>query len=418
MEAQLMLERANILLQQNRISDAEAQIRKALEQEPRNSHALAMLSRCYLSTRQYERAIDTIRDAISLAPNEGFYFYLLGFAQYKINQNFAAIQTLQKAIQLNPYAGEYFGLLAFLFIDERRFEEALSKANEGLALEADNITCLNARATALNKLRRTGDAIVSMNAALAQDPENEVTHNTVGWNLLERGRNNDAQNHFMEALRINPDYSGAKAGLKESLKSKLLLYKWLLQYSFWVRNQSKTVRVALPIGFYIAFRTLIGLTEGNEHTEAIAWILGAIYLLFVFTSWTIGSIANFVLLFHPLGKYSLSNTERWGALNTVCALLAGVVAIALSGFGNGTSYETAIIPVGIICISLALPLGRIEYPVTFKNKTWKQKYAVGLIAFAFISLIVVTIAPSIFLTLFFIYIVAFVIYNWSGAVSA
>jgi hypothetical protein len=219
-------------------------------------------------------------------------------------------------------------------------------------------------------------------------------------------------------LRINPDYSGAKSGLKESLKKKLLLYKRLLQYSFWVRNQSKTVRVALPIGFYIAFRTLIGLTEGNEHTETIAWILGAIYLLFVFTSWTIGSIANFVLLFHPLGKYSLSNTERWGAINTVCALLAGVVAIALSGFGNGTSYETAIIPVGIICISLALPLGRIEYPVTFKNKTWKQKYAVGLIAFAFISLIVVTIAPSIFLTLFFIYIVAFVIYNWSGAVSA
>ena len=418
MEAQLMLERANILLQQNRFSDAETQIRRALEQEPRNSHALSMLSRCYLSTRQYEKATETLRDAISIAPNESFYFYLLGFAQYKMNQNFAAIQTLQKAIQLNPYAGEYFGLLAFLLIDERRFEEALSKANEGLALEADNITCLNARATALNKLRRTDDAIDSMNAALAQDPENEVTHNTVGWNLLERGRNNDAQKHFMEALRINPDYSGAKSGLKESLKSKLVLYKWLLQYSFWVRNQSKAVRVALPIGFYIAFRTLISLSEGNEHTETIAWILGAIYLLFVFTSWTIGSIANFVLLFHPLGKYSLSNTERWGAIATVSALVAGIAAVALSGLAGGTSYEPGIIPVGIICISLALPFGRIEYPVSFKDKTWRQNYALGLIAFAIGTLVIYAIVPSIFLTLFFIYIVAFIIYNWSGAVSA
>jgi tetratricopeptide (TPR) repeat protein len=418
MEAQLMLDRANILLQQSRFADAETHIRQALEQEPRNDHALSLLSRCYLSTQQYQKAIDAIKDAISIAPNDSFYFYLLGFAQYKINQNLAAIATLNRAIELNPYAGEYFGLLAFLFIEERKFEEALSKANEGLSLEADNLTCLNARATALNKLRRTNDAIDTMNTALAQDPDNEVTHNTVGWNLLERGRNKDAQNHFMEALRINPNFTGARSGLKESLKSKLLLYKWLLQYSFWLHNQGKRMRIALPIALYIVFRTLIALTDGNENTEGIAWILGAIYLLFVFTSWTIGSIANCVLLFHPLGKHSLSNTEKWGAINSVSVLLAGIAMISLSGLTIGTDYEAGMIPMGIIFISLALPLGRIEYPISFQNKTWKQKYAVALMAFALITLLVFSIAPSAIITLFLIYIVAFIVYNWSGALSA
>jgi hypothetical protein len=73
---------------------------------------------------------------------------------------------------------------------------------------------------------------------------------------------------------------------------------------------------------------------------------------------------------------------------------------------------------GIIFISLALPLGRIEYPISFQNKTWKQKYAVALMAFALITLLVFSIAPSAIITLFLIYIVAFIVYNWSGALSA
>jgi hypothetical protein len=75
------------------------------------------------------------------------------------------------------------------------------------------------------------------------------------------------------------------------------------------------------------------------------------------------------------------------------------------------------IPVGIIFISLALPLGRIEYPVSFQNKTWKEKYAVCLAAFALITVLLFFIAPSALITLFLIYIVAFIIYNWSGALS-
>ena len=417
METQVMLERANLLLQQSRFKDAEANIRQALEQDPGNDYALSMLSRCYLNTGQLEKAIDTIRQAIAIAPNESFYFYLLGFCQYKMDQNSLAIKNLEKAIELNPYAAEYFGLLAFLFIEERRFEEGLSKANEGLALEAENVTCLNARATALNKLRRTDDAIDTMNTALAQDPDNEVTHNTVGWNLLERGRNKEAQHHFMEALRINPNYSGAKTGLKESLKSKLLLYKWLLQYSFWVRNKGKRLGTVLPIALYIVFRTLIAVTEGNKNTESLGWFLGAVYIFFVITSWTIGSVANFVLLFHPLGKHSLSNTEKWGAINSVLALIIGIAMIALSALAAGTPYEEGMIPVGMICISLALPLGRIEYPIRFKNKGWKENYAVGLIGFGLITLLLYLLAPVSALTLFLIYLVAFIVYNWSGAFS-
>jgi Tfp pilus assembly protein PilF len=71
-----------------------------------------------------------------------------------------------------------------------------------------------------------------MQTALSQDPDNEMTHATFGWNLLEKGRHKEATKHFLEALRIEPDYSSARSGLKEALKSKVPPYRWLLQYSF------------------------------------------------------------------------------------------------------------------------------------------------------------------------------------------
>jgi hypothetical protein len=45
-----------------------------------------------------------------------------------------------------------------------------------VAIDAESIICLNARSISLNKLKRTEDAIATMQHALAQDPDNAVTH--------------------------------------------------------------------------------------------------------------------------------------------------------------------------------------------------------------------------------------------------
>jgi len=415
METQVMIERASLLLDQRRFKDAEAHIKKVLEQEPENDYALSLLARCYLNNKQHEKGIEVIQQAISIDPNESFYFYLLAFGYYQTDENYPAIYNLEKAIELNPYVAEYFGLLSFVLTDEKRFEEALSKANEGLQLEADNVTCLNARSMALNKLRRTDDAIDTMNDALTQDPDNEVTHTTVGWNLLERGRNKEAQHHFMEALRIDPNFSSAKVGLKEALKSKLLLYKWLLQYSFWVNNQGRNLQVALPIILYVVFRILMAAAGGDHPNLKI--LIGAIYIFIVVTSWTIGSIANFVLLFHPLGKYSLTNTEKWAGINAVTALVTGIIILLFSNLSTGTLYERDASLIGMICISLALPLGNIEYPIRLKNQHWKRVYPVALIALGLLTIVTSLLAPEAALLLFVIYGLGFLVYLWGGIIS-
>ena len=413
----VILDQARLLLDQGRPKDAEIKIKQFLQQEPDNDYALSLLTRCLYDKKQFDEGIAVIRNAISLAPEESFYYYLKGFGHYQKDDSVSAIDNLNKAIQLNPWHAEYYGLSAFVLLGIKNFNEALGKANEGLAIEADNITCLNARSMALNKLKKTDEAIATMQNALAQDPDSEFTHTTIGWNLLERGRHQEAAKHFREALRINPLAQNAQGGLKEALKSKVLPYKWLLQYSFWVNNRGKKLKRAMPIILLIVFRVLIALFRQSDATMGLAYVVGGIYLLFVIGSWTMNSIANFFLLFHPDGKYALTGTEKWSAISVVTAMLTGFAILSLAVFtsiGKGTAYEDTMLAGGLVCLSLALPLGEMDYPIRFKKANKRNSFSLILVILGLISLLAVLFFPAQALLLVLLYGVSFLLYNWSG----
>lgn len=413
-----MLDRARLLLEQGRPKDAEVKIKQFLQQEPDNDYALSLLARCLYDRKQYDEGLEVIQNAISINPEEGFYFYLQAFGHYQKDNLFLAIDNLNKAIRLNPYHAEYYGLLAFVLLGDKKFNEALDKANEGLAVEAENITCLNARAMALNKLKKTDEAIATMKNALAQDPDSEFTHTTIGWNLLERGQHREAATHFREALRINPVLQNAQSGLKEALKSKIPPYKWLLQYSFWVNNQGKKMKAAMPFILYAVFRITIIIFRQSSATAGLAWVVGGIYLLFVVGSWTMNSIANFFLLFHPDGKYALTNTEKWSAVSVVTAMVSGFIILALVLFihaGRGTVYEDAFLAAGLVCLSLALPLGEMDYPIRFQKAGKRNLFSWILVGIGLFSLLCAVFFPAQALLVMVIYGAAFLLYNWSGA---
>jgi len=413
----VILEQAKLLLEQGRPKDAEIKIKQFLQQEPSNDYALSLLSRCLYDKKDFTEGIAVIQQAIRIDPEESFYYYLHAFGHYQQNNSFLAIDNLNRAIQLNPYHAEYYGLLSFVLLGDKKFKEALEKANEGLAIEAENLTCLNARSMALNKLKKTDEAIATMQNALAQDPDSEFTHTTIGWNLLERGKHNEAAGHFREALRINPNMQNAQSGLKESLKSKVPPYKWLLQYSFWVNNQGKRLKTAMPIIMYVLFRILIAIFSRNSATAGLVWIVAGIYLLFVIGSWTMNSIANFFLLFHPDGKYALTKTEKWSAIAVVTAMLSGFLILALALFttlAKGTVYEDGFFAAGLVCLSLALPLGEIDYPLQFKKDSKRNTFSLLLAALGMVSLLSVALFPAQALVIMTVYGLAFLLYNWSG----
>ena len=415
MNTEMILERARLLLDQGRTNDAVKEVKQFLQKEPENDEALSLYARCLYDKNAISEGIEIILQAIRIDPANSFYFYLLAFGYYKKDDNFSALDNLNKAISLNPYNPEYYGLSAFVHLEEKDFDLALEKADEGLALGPENITCMNARSTALNKLKRTDDAMETMQDALALDPDNEFTHTTIGWNFLEKGKHQHAAKHFREALRIDPGHRNARAGLKEALKSKIPPYKWLLQYSFWVNNKGKKARWIIPLGLYVAVRILSGVLGSNDSTAVAGGIIVALYLIFVVTSWIINPLANFFLLFYRDGKYALDLTEKWTAITVASSLVLGCIVFvpALTMETKDGDYPPLMI-IAVILWLMALPLGDIQYPLSFKGTGTANKAALILVSAGLLTILFAPVYFPAAIVTGALFAIGFVLNNWLG----
>jgi Tfp pilus assembly protein PilF len=372
-----MLEKAHLLLQQGRYRDAEKEIAQALAAEPENDEAHALLARLKIDSGHAADALAPINEAIRLEPTSYYYFYLRAFAHYRLDQNLAATSDLDQSLQLYPYAAGTYGLYAYVLIDDKKFEAALAKANEGLQIDGTDELCLNARSMALNKLGRVNEAIDTMRYSLANEPDSDFTHATVGWNYLEKGQHKTSIDHFREALRINPESETAKAGLKEALKSKIPPYRWLLMYSMWLANQGRGVQIGMTIGLYIAFRMVGGvLAKLPVPFNYIGIGLVVLYLLMVVSSWILNPIANLILSFHPEGRYAISRSERLIGQLVGASLVSAVGLWVWSLLWHASPFSQHALLPAAICMAIAtFALAQLELPIHLKTASNRTRIA-------------------------------------------
>src|SRR5688500_1516527 len=144
-----LLERANQLIQLKRYQDAEKELKQVLSMEPDRAQALALLAICLSEQNNIKEAVGFIQQAISQEPDNDFFIYLHAFFLFKLEKRKEAEKHILNAIDYEPNNGEYFGLLALIKIDQKEWQEGLDSANKGLSVDPDNLTCLNARSTAL-----------------------------------------------------------------------------------------------------------------------------------------------------------------------------------------------------------------------------------------------------------------------------
>ncbi|MBL7762079.1 MAG: tetratricopeptide repeat protein [Chitinophagaceae bacterium] len=405
------LERASLLLEQGRGKDAENYIRQALSTDPENDYALALLCRSLYAQKRYKEGIEAILQAIGFEPEESFYFYLLAFGYYQTDKAFEALSNLDKAIEIFPYNAEYFGLMSFILVDEKRYDEALAKANEGLAIDAESSTCLNARARALNRLKRTDEAEETIADSLSKEPDSEITHATIGWNYLERGLHKKANHHFREALRLSPDYSSARIGLKESLKSIFLPYKWIMLFNLWLSEKGKSFQWIFIIGMLVVTRILRSIATNNESSRIIIFPIIALYFVFIAFSWIANPLANFFLLFHKDGRYSLTKSEKIIGIAVVSCIVTGLSLVALA-YVNGADKSENILFAGIALATIAVPLGQMNLPVDLKSKSAKVWYPFSLLVTGLLSALLLIINIEAGWYVLIIYAIALFIFQW------
>lgn len=348
------LERGLLLYQQSRHELAEAELRQALAAEPHEPYAHALLGLCLAQREQLTEAAEEVRQAIHLAPDFSFAHYAHARVLYDRNHYPEALAAIQEAIRLDSVDVDYFSLLAGIHFDERRWPEALKAAEQGLQLDAAHVGCTNLRAMALVKLGRKAEAGTTIDAALAKNPENAITHANQGWTLLEKGEPKQALEHFRESLRLDPENQWARHGIVEALKARNFIYAVMLKYFLWMSKLSRRMQWGIILVGYFGSRGLSALAESNPALAPWVLPLRIMYITFAVLTWTAYPMFNLMLRLNRFGRLALTpeqNTQaNWVGLCFFLALgsLAGCIAM---GFDSPWMMSLAVF--GLLMLPLS-----------------------------------------------------------------
>jgi len=294
----VLIDRARNLISMKRHEQAIQELNKVLTVEPSNYAALTLITACFIQINDEAKTNEYTQKLLATAPDEGLAYYYRAIYLNRIEKEIESETMIRKAIELEPWDADFFGFLSAIYIDRKKWETALEYANEGLNADPENTACLNYRTICLTKLNRKEELLSSIEETLSQNPEDAYTHANVGWSKLETRNFAEAKAHFMEALKINPDNYHAKEGMKEAIRAKNPLYRFFMNYQFWIAKQQGKAQWMFILGMYFGTKFIAGLASKYP----IFWAVYVPLMFFAYLTWIIEPFANIFLRFDSFGK--------------------------------------------------------------------------------------------------------------------
>ena len=347
------LQRAMVLIEQGRMSEAEPFLRDAIEHDPQNARAFFLLACCLTkqpeSYREAERAIE---EAMRLRPNDPLIHCQRSSIQILLHRPKEALKSAREARRIDPgipqpYAAEGAALLAL-----GRTAEAESSARQALAIDPEYEPAGNQLSHALRLQGKLIENDQQIKALLARNPENERTHVAAGWSALQRGKARDAETHFFEALRLNPEADYAREGLLTAFRARSPLYRIYLYYCLNLERLRRYWRWPFILGLLLLSRLVAGLFMGVN--APIGWGLILLYVLFGLWVWVARSVGNLFLLFDDFARRALRPSEKWEA-----CVVGGGVLLGLPMFAVGLCHHDVALLLGVTLLGSAFPMSLV-----------------------------------------------------------
>ena len=292
---------------------------------------------------------------MGLAPDSPHPHYVLSVIYYNRNMYKEAEASIDEAIAMDPFNSSFYAQKSQICYRKRRWQDALNAAELGLEIDAEDVECVNIRAMTLVKLGRQADAAKTIDKALERDPENAFSHANVGWTLLEKGDYKNANEHFREALRLQPDLEWARQGVIESIKSQSIFYRWILGYFLWMQKLSSAGQWAFVIVGFVLYQVLLYTSERNEALSPYILPILVLYIGFVVLTWTANPLSNLILRLNKFGRLALSREEKMTS-NLVALFFFPALGCALAYF---IAFDFEFIIYAIICVLMIPPISTI-----------------------------------------------------------
>lgn len=399
------LSHAQLLIQQGRFKDAEKILKDLISQFPNDSYVLSTYAQVCLELENLDQALELINSSISLNPQVDFQFYIKSRIQLRKKDLDAAESSIQEAILLDPSYGDYYAFKGHIQLLRKNFDAGLDLANHALSLDPKNEFALNVRSSALLKLGREEESYETIKEALNEDPNNSYTHANLGWNFLEKGKIDPAMKHFKESLKNDPSSAYARAGMVEALKSKHLIYRAFMRYSFWMSKQKGNRQWLVIIGFYLLMRGSSYMSE-NESLKPFFIPLTGILILLAISSWLINPITGLFIRFNKSAKHMLSEKETRSSNLIAISLGIAIIGLILYLFIGKEGYLSLV----FFGVLMLIPLGSLNIRTTKKNIF--PIYTLGLTIVGFLGCFIAVSVDNLINLFALIFAIGIVAFQW------
>jgi len=178
-DAEIHLSAGLLLEKQSRAADAEQEYKQALAIDPASSDGLTGLANLYMRAHRFPEAEDVLRKLVALHPQDAGASMQLGRMLAADGKKDEAIAQLEAAQKLEPKDADLQLDLADLYTEAGKYDLAEPQYR----------------------------------ALLASNPRDAEVHHALGKVLLKERKFPEAQQEFLIAVQIKPDFGGAYGDL-------------------------------------------------------------------------------------------------------------------------------------------------------------------------------------------------------------
>ena len=203
----------------NRLEEAEAQYRIAIEIDPNQASAHHNLGASLCELGRHEEAAESFREAVRIDPLHEEAWHQLAMILFHYDQHEGAIECWRCAIHANDRCLDYHHNLALVLQQCGQLDEAEAGYRKALQLNETSVSTWSNLATVLRELGRTDEAIECCREAIRIDPNYADAYNNLGNIHLTRGEAEEALRWADQAIQINPENTSALATAAGALQA-------------------------------------------------------------------------------------------------------------------------------------------------------------------------------------------------------
>ena len=356
-----------LLLEQGRLEEAESCFIGVLANDPENDFAHSRLAVCRMQLQGRKKdALESVEDAIRIRPDDDYYQGLKSLILSSLHRSKEALDAADLAISMNPDSSFNYGAKASALCDLHRWAEAEENCRMALAIDPDDSMASHLLTNVLRLQGKKNENQAAVDLQLSENPESSYAHSNAGWSALQRGDHRKAEEHFLEALRLDSSMDSARSGLLESFKARSWFYRMYLSYCFFMQRFTGKAQWGIIIGAYLAYQVLrVPLRQIGKWAE---FTLIGLWLTLVLWIWLAPGIGNFLIFLDRSARHALRKSEAIHGLWIGMALVLGVPLLAIGIL----KPVIALTPLGAMLVASTIPA-----TMTFTNDSRKGRMVFG-----------------------------------------